>query len=94
MEINFSVEYHEMVVRDDMPKIASEWRAKIKRAIESKLASEPEKFGKPLRKSLRGYRKLRVGVYRVIFRITGNKVLVFIIQHRSVVYRDAYKRLL
>lgn len=93
MEIKFSVEYHERVVREDIPRITPEWRAKIKRAIEDKLATQPEKFGKPLRKSLRGYRKLRVGDYRVIFNITGNRIRIFVIQHRSVVYRNAGARL-
>ena len=93
MEVNFLIEYHESVARDDIPAIAPEWRKKIKQAIENKLTTAPEKFGKPLRRSLRGYRKLRVGAYRVIFRITGNKVLIFLIQHRSVAYRSAGKRL-
>jgi mRNA interferase RelE/StbE len=93
MEISFSIEYHELVIREDIPKIAPGWRAKIKSAVEEKLTVAPEQFGKPLRRSLRGYRKLRVGAYRVIFRITGNKVLVFAIQHRAVVYHNAGKRL-
>ncbi|OGZ00138.1 MAG: hypothetical protein A2945_00400 [Candidatus Liptonbacteria bacterium RIFCSPLOWO2_01_FULL_52_25] len=93
MGLNFSVEYHERVVREDIPKIAPGWRAKIKSAIEEKLTVAPERFGKPLRRSLRGYCKLRVGAYHVIFGITGNKVLVFAIQHRAVVYHNAGKRL-
>lgn len=93
MEVKFSLEYHERVAREDIPRVAPEWRMKIKRAIEDKLTTQPEKFGKPLRGSLRGYRKLRVGDYRVIFNITGNRIRIFIIQHRSVVYRGANARL-
>ncbi|MEK9180434.1 MAG: type II toxin-antitoxin system RelE/ParE family toxin [Patescibacteria group bacterium] len=88
MEINFSIEYHDRVVRKDIPKIAPEWREKIRQAIERKLATSPEKFGKPLRRSLRGYRKLRVGDYRVIFKIDGNAVKILVIQHRSIVYKN------
>lgn len=91
--MKFSIEYHELVVREDIPKISREWRAKIKHAIENKLVTSPEKFGKPLRRSLRGYRKLRVGDYRVVFRVVGNRVKIFIIQHRSVVYRSIGVRL-
>ena len=91
MEIGFSIAYHERVVREDIPTIASGWRAKIKSAIEEKLTAVPEQFGKPLRRSLRGYRKLRGGAYRVIFRITGNRVLIFAIQHRTMVYRSVDK---
>ena len=34
---------------------------KIKNAIENKLTTQLEVFGKPLRRSLKGYRSLRVG---------------------------------
>jgi len=44
---------------------------------------EPELYGKPLRRSLKGYRKLRVGDYRVIFRIEKHFIKIFVIQHRS-----------
>jgi mRNA interferase RelE/StbE len=61
----------------------------IKRNIEQKLTTHPDLFGKPLRRSLRGYRSLRVNAYRVIYRIQGSEVLIFIIDHRSVVYEVA-----
>ena len=59
----------------------------MRKAIEAKLAVAPEKFGKPLRQSLRGYRKLRVGDHRIIFRIDANTVFILAILHRSVVYK-------
>jgi mRNA-degrading endonuclease RelE of RelBE toxin-antitoxin system len=37
------------------------WRQQIKRAIEERLAIDPVKLGKPLRYSLCGLRRLRVG---------------------------------
>jgi mRNA-degrading endonuclease RelE of RelBE toxin-antitoxin system len=43
--------------------------------------------------SLKGYRKLKVGDYRIVLRIEGEVVKVFVIQHRSVVYVTAPKRL-
>jgi mRNA interferase RelE/StbE len=42
---------------------------------------------------LKGHRKLRVGDYRVIFRIEGTVVLVLAILHRSVIYQRARTRL-
>ena len=89
----FDIRYHELVVEDDIPRLSSEWKNKIKRAIEDKLTTRPEVYGKPLRQSLKGYRKLRVGDYRVIFRIEGNTVKIFIIQHRSVVYQMIQQRI-
>lgn len=93
MEVEFAIEYHELVVREDMPRLALEWRRRIQQAIEEKLSTSPEKFGKPLRRSLHGYRKLRVGDYRIIFKILEKKVRIFIIQHRNVVYKSTAKRL-
>ena len=61
-------------------------RRRIKGAIEQKLVTAPETFGVPLRRSLRGYRKLRVGDYRVVFRVSAATVYVLAIMHRSGVY--------
>lgn len=93
MGIIFNICYHELVVKQDIPRLSSIWRERIRRAIEDRLKTHPEVYSKPLRQSLRGYRKLRVGDYRVIFRINGNMVKIFIIQHRSVVYKMILRRI-
>ena len=91
--MSFEIRYHEDVFREDIPKLSKEWQSNIKKTIEEKLTHQPEVFGKPLRHSLKGYRKLRVGDYRIIFRIEGIIVKVLAIQHRSVVYKKALKRI-
>ena len=88
----FEVFYHSAVLKDDIPKLSSVVRGNIRNAIESKLMTNPDLYGKPLRRSLRGYRKLRVGDYRIIFRIEHKSVKTFAIQHRSKVYEVAEKR--
>ena len=93
MGLKFAITYHEDVAREDIPKIANTWRIKIRESVENKLVVEPEVFGKPLRRSLKGYRALRVGDYRVIFRIEKMIVKIFVIQHRSVVYKNIEKRI-
>ena len=93
MGLIFDIQYHEMVVREDITKLSQEWRRDIKSAIEKKLTTFPELYGKPLRRSLAGYRKLRVGDYRVIFRIEGKLVKIFFIGHRSFAYEKAQRRL-
>lgn len=90
--MTFQIVYHHLVVAEDIPRISSDWKKKIKRAIEERLTIRPETYGKPLRRSLKGYRKLRVGDFRIVYRIDGNKVKVFVIQHCSVVYDTAEKR--
>ena len=89
----FKIFYHEVVVKEDIPRLSSSVKKRIKKSIEEKLTSHPESFGKPLRRSLRGYRKLRVGDYRIIFKIDGTTVKIFVIQHRSVVYKSSTARL-
>jgi len=64
----------------------------IKRAIEERLAKHPGVYGKPLQRSLKGYWKLRVGEYRVVFKISGNDILILGIVHRKDVYRRIKKR--
>ncbi|MDP2693155.1 MAG: type II toxin-antitoxin system RelE/ParE family toxin [bacterium] len=91
--MKFAILYHEDVVKIDIPKLDVAIRKRIKRAIEDKLPQQPDVFGKPLRRSIKGYRKLRVGDYRVIFRIEKNKIKIFIIQHRSVIYKNIKKRI-
>jgi len=91
--MKFDIIYHPMVLSDDIPKLSMEWKTKIKKAIEDRLTTHPEDYGKPLRRSLKGYRKLRVGDYRVIFLLESITVKVLAIQHRSVVYNRINKRI-
>jgi len=92
MALEFELVYHKKVAEEDIPQLAPLWRTKIQTAIEEKLSTYPDLYGKPLRRSLKGYRKLRVGNYRVVFRIAESKVLILAILHRSVVYREMGKR--
>jgi mRNA interferase RelE/StbE len=48
---------------------------------------DPVSFGKPLRYSLKGYRRLRVSDYRIVYRIEGATVVVIAIKHQ----KDAYE---
>ncbi|MBU1179192.1 type II toxin-antitoxin system RelE/ParE family toxin [Patescibacteria group bacterium] len=92
MGVDFVLQYHEVVVKEDIPRLSSEWKKKIKQAIEDKLTTHPEIFGRPLHQSLKNYRKLRIGDYRAIFSIEKNIVKIFAIQHRSVIYKTIGKR--
>ena len=85
--------YHPDVKRSDLPKIDVKNRGMIKRAIEDRLATQPETYGKPLRKTLKGYWKLRVGDYRIVFKVSSNSILIFGIIHRKEVYKLIKKRI-
>ena len=92
MGMNFALRYHQQVVDVDIPALPKKEHVRIANAIEEKLTTRPEVFGKPLRRSLKGYRRLRIGDYRVIFRIEKQAVKIFVIGHRSIVYKDYTSR--
>lgn len=84
--MSYEILYAEKVVKIDIPKISGSYRNRIRQAIEAKLMTEPALYGKPLRKSLKGYLKLRVGDYRVVFRVEKTRIKIFAIAHRRTVY--------
>lgn len=90
--MRYTVFYHPKV-RDDIKPLDKKQKRTIERAIESRLSVEPEKYGKPLEQSLKGYWKLRVGDMRVVFKIVKNEVHVLGILHRKMVYESIVKRL-
>ncbi len=88
----YDVELHHKVQADlaEMPRNVAD---KLLRTIEKRLWEHPEAYGFRLRRSLRGYWKLRVGDYRVVFEITGCKVRVYGVMHRREVCRHIARRL-
>lgn len=93
MEVEYSIVHHPLVVTKDIPQLDAFWRREIRDAVRSKLTAKPEIYGIPLSHTLKGFRKLRVGDYRVIYQVVGKKVRTLIIDHRSRVYKKAEKRL-
>jgi len=91
MEIKYQIRYLDEVVKKHIPNLSSSIKLLIKRAIEERLTLDPIGFGKPLRYSLKGHRRLRVSDYRVVYRIEPEirTVIVVAIKHRKDVYEDA-----
>ncbi|MBU2573272.1 MAG: type II toxin-antitoxin system RelE/ParE family toxin [Elusimicrobia bacterium] len=81
----FEPKYHPAVARD-IAGFPQNIKDRIRKAIEDRLIPDPVRFGEPLRRSLSGLRKLRVGDYRVIYRIQGRAVVILKIGHRKEVY--------
>lgn len=88
-KIKYIIEY-DVDIEEKLRELPKSVREIIRKVIEKKLTVDPITFGKPLRYSLKGYRRLRVGDYRVIYRIIEDKVIVMIvdIDHRRDVYED------
>ena len=83
----YKVEYLESVIKDDIPKLPKVEKRRIQKAIEERLIQNPIRFGKPLRYSLKGCRRMRVGHYRVIFKIETKVILIVKIGHRKEIYK-------
>ncbi len=82
----YILQYHPSVKNEDTPELDSKMKERIRQAIETRLAVAPQDYGKPLRKTVKGYWKLRVGDYRVVFKIQKIEVLILGILHRKDVY--------
>jgi len=86
--MKFQLIYHPDVKKIDLKEIDARNKAMIKKVIEERLATYPEKYGKPLQRSLRGYWRLRVGEYRIVFKISGKKIIILGIINRRKVYQQ------
>lgn len=78
--------YHPDVPKIDLPRINRNLQDRIRKAIETRLIVDPIRYGEPLRRSLKGYRKMRVGDYRVIYEICGSTIRIYAIGHRKDIY--------
>ena len=91
--MNYKLIYHPDVKRIDLQLIDRKNKFMIKKAIEERLATHPEIYGKPLQRTLKGYWRLRVGDYRVVFKTLKQKILILGIIHRKDIYQQIQKRI-
>lgn len=91
---NYKILLDPQVVKNDLPQLSKTIIERIKKDVQKKLIHSPEIFGKPLRKTLKGFRSMRCGEYRIVFQIIKKQVEIIIICHRSIVYKRAIERLL
>jgi len=93
----WQVEIHPLVWEDDFDRLDPQARIRITKAIRSKLTTHPTEFGKPLTGPLRGYWRLRVDVYRVIYRVERQRLVVLVIKaglrRDAEIYTEAIPRL-
>ncbi|MCM8782938.1 MAG: type II toxin-antitoxin system RelE/ParE family toxin [Candidatus Omnitrophica bacterium] len=86
----YTVVYHPDIPKEDLARIPKNMKEAIRHAIETRLLADPFAVGEPLRHSLKGHRKLRVGDYRIIYRIQADKIIILKIGHRKEVYRKIF----
>lgn len=76
----YKIIFHDLVYSDDFKNIPKSDQKRIFKVINKKLKYEPEIFGKPLQAKLKGFYRLRIDQYRVIYRINKKRIEVFIIK--------------
>lgn len=93
----WAVKIHPLVVSDDFKSISSEQQKLIIKAIEKKLAVDPHGYGEPLRGGFSGYWRLRVGDYRVVYRIVKDQIVVLVIKvgirRDDTIYKELFSKL-
>ncbi|MDE2445190.1 MAG: type II toxin-antitoxin system RelE/ParE family toxin [Alphaproteobacteria bacterium] len=85
-------------VNDDLLELGRTLAANIIKVIEQRIENgEPDKSGKPLHGILAGYRRLRTGDMRIVYRVDKGKIEILIIavgmRRDDEIYEKAGKRL-
>ena len=93
----WQVEIHPLVWKEDFARLDPQARLQITKALRKKLTTAPSEFGKPLGGPLAGYWRLRVGEYRVIYRVEQQRLMVLVIKvgmrRDAQIYLEAIPRL-
>lgn len=75
----WTIFYHPEVKEDFRRLGRTEAKAIQNVIVERLVRGEPDKIGKPLSGDLSGYRRLRTGQTRIVYRVDGKKIEVLVI---------------
>ena len=93
----YKITLHKKVLSEDLEGLDKAEVEKIFKAVKGKLGTDPIHFGKPLKEELKGYYRLRVDFYRVVYQVKKHEVTVFVLKigkrKDDEVYNEAVKRL-
>ncbi|WCR58271.1 type II toxin-antitoxin system RelE family toxin [Wolbachia endosymbiont of Ctenocephalides felis wCfeJ] len=81
----YKIKFLKSVIERDLPALPVTIELRVNKAIQERLRVNPTKLGKPLFGRFRGYFRLRVGDYRIIYQIKARDYIVLItaIRHRK-----------
>ncbi|MDG7053263.1 MAG: type II toxin-antitoxin system RelE/ParE family toxin [Wolbachia endosymbiont of Alcedoecus sp.] len=84
----YEIEFLDNVTERDLTDLPKTIELRVQKAIEKRLKVSPDKVGKPLSHDLKGYRRIRVGDYRLIYQVNKLERIVTIlgIRHREYIY--------
>jgi mRNA interferase RelE/StbE len=95
--VRWKIIYHPEVA-DDLEGLGRAEAARTMRVIDGRIRQgEPDKVGKPLHGSLAGYRRLRTGSLRIVYRVNKDMIEVIVVavgmRREFEVYLKAKRRM-
>ena len=83
----WQIKIHRLVLQEDFKKVPPFQQKEILRTVQKKLTLDPQAYGqrlpagrKPLRGAFAGYWRLRIGDYRVVYRMIREEIVVLVIK--------------
>lgn len=90
----WKIKIHKLVLSEDFKSIGFPDQKTILKDIRKKLSLDPKSYGEPLRGKLKGYWRLRVTDYRVIYKIREEIIEVLVIKVGIRRDEEVYKKVL
>lgn len=93
----WTVLIHPLVLSEDLKRFDPPIQRRLLQTLRKRLSVDPKSYGEPLHGELAGLWKLRVGEYRVVYRIVEKRIEVLVlkigIRRDFEVYRELLQRL-
>ena len=93
----WQIRIHNLVLKEDFAELSNSDKESILKTIRKKLSLGPEGYGKPLIGQFKGYWRLRINDYRVVYKILKNEIIVYVImvgiRKDDRIYKELIKRL-
>lgn len=93
----WTVLIHPLVVSEDLKRFDPPVQRQLVRTLRKRLSADPKAYGEPMRGELAGLWKLRVGDYRVVYRIVEKRIEILVlkigIRRDFEVYRELLHRI-
>ena len=91
------IKIHPLVIKEDFKEIPVQQQTTLLNTIQKKLSFDPLSYGQSLRGEFSGYWRLRIGDYRVVYKIVDEEIIVSVIKvgirKDDRVYRELFFRL-
>lgn len=93
----WKINIHRLVIEEDFKKISKHDCSITLKTIYKKLSHFPKKYGSPLRLDLKGYWKLKISNYRVVYKIEQDEIRVLVLKvgmrRDEKIYKEMLSRL-